>query len=161
MTISTQMFALATMLVLAMTGCSSPSRHAYIHETQPSYSVDGYASPAPPTAMDNHDVIKLSAAGVSNELILRAVESRGGRFDLSPDGIIQLSQSGVPDDVITSIQGLGERESTPIASTMSPIVRGPSTTAVFVVAPRPPMFIQGRFGPPPRHIVHGRRRHFH
>ncbi|MEM1062321.1 MAG: glycine zipper domain-containing protein, partial [Planctomycetota bacterium] len=69
-------------------------------------------------ALTNFDLIRLSQAGVGQEVILGAVRDRGGRFDLSPDGIVSLKQSGVSDAVIAGVQ----RQSTAAVTPATPAV---------------------------------------
>ena len=55
-------------------------------------------------ALTNADLVHMTRAGVSDVVIISAARDQGGRFDLSPAGIIALKNSGVSDDVILSIQ---------------------------------------------------------
>ena len=54
--------------------------------------------------LTNYDLARLTASGASDEIIIAAVRSHGGSFDLSPDGIIQLKALGVSDGVILGVQ---------------------------------------------------------
>jgi len=55
-------------------------------------------------AMTNRDVIDMTAAGVSDRTIVRAIKDRGGNFDTSPQGIITLQRYGVNDTLIEAMQ---------------------------------------------------------
>lgn len=85
-------------------------------------------------ALTNLDLVRLAQSGISEDVIISAVQTRGGRFDLSPDAIIQLKANGVSDRVILATQrggGGGYIE--------------PMEPPVHVIVAPPP----GRFGPPP------------
>lgn len=55
-------------------------------------------------AVTNYDLIQMTAAGLDESVIAGAIDSRGGRFDLSPSGLIQLKQNGVSDRVVRRAQ---------------------------------------------------------
>jgi hypothetical protein len=46
------------------------------------------------------EVLKLSKAGVSEDLIITTIKKNGKAFDLSPDEILELKKSGISDTVI-------------------------------------------------------------
>src|SRR5512138_3671906 len=45
--------------------------------------------------LTNHDLIRMSQAGLGEDVIIGAVQSRGGQFQLDPDSLIALKSSGV------------------------------------------------------------------
>ncbi len=51
-------------------------------------------------AMTVNDVIKLSKAGLSDDLIIQQIRKKGQRFDLSTDQLIQLKTAHISDRVI-------------------------------------------------------------
>lgn len=55
-------------------------------------------------ALTNYDLARLTAGGTSDEVIIAAIKSRGGRFNLSPDGLIELRSLGVNDRVVLAAQ---------------------------------------------------------
>jgi hypothetical protein len=55
-------------------------------------------------AITNEDIIRMADAKVGDMIILNAVKSQGGRFDLSPNAIIALNKAGVSEEVILEIQ---------------------------------------------------------
>ena len=55
-------------------------------------------------AVTNYDLIEMTRAGLNDSVIIGAIQTRGGRFDLSPAGLIQLKQSGVSDTLIMAAQ---------------------------------------------------------
>jgi hypothetical protein len=83
------------------------------------------------TGMTNDDLIRMRRGGLSDDAIISAVRSRGGRFDLSPDALITLKQSDVSDRVIREIQsgGASGSETTYLADSSS-------RSAHIVVVPR-------------------------
>lgn len=54
--------------------------------------------------LTNYDLARLTASGASDDVIITAVRSHGGNFDLTPDGLIQLKALGVSDRVILAVQ---------------------------------------------------------
>jgi hypothetical protein len=100
-------------------------------------------------ALTNFDVIRLAQGGVGDDVIVGAIASRGGRFDLGPDALIQLRASGVSDRVIIAMQRPAFAAPVeavivpPPGPVLMPPPPGPSVE-VFV-APRP-MYV----GPGPR-----------
>ena len=58
-------------------------------------------------AMTNRDVVRMTQAGVDDGVILSTLRNRGGRFDTSPDSIIDLKKQHVSDRVIMAMQGTG------------------------------------------------------
>jgi len=78
----------------------------------------------------NLDLINMAQSGLSDEVIINAIQQRGGQFDLSPAGLIALKSHGVSDAVIAAVQ----RSSSPTASG-AVLVR--PVHGVVVAAPRP------------------------
>ena len=80
-------------------------------------------------AVTNFDLVEMTRAGVSDDLIISTVRSRGSRLDLSPSGLISLKQSGVSDRVVVAVQS-------------------PATTATYpqaapaVIAPPPVVYVE-------------------
>ncbi len=71
------------------------------HQNDPQYpkSIDLGSAPAQiKVAID--DVIKLSRAGVSDDVIIQQLTENGQRFDLSTNDLIQLKNAGVSDRVV-------------------------------------------------------------
>ena len=83
-------------------------------------------------AVTNVDVIHLTQSGISEDVIISAMRSQGGRFDLSPQGIINLKNSGVSDRVILAMQNFDHLTPTPVTT----IVHEPP--AHVIVVPRAP-----------------------
>lgn len=120
-------------------------------------------------ALSNDDVMRMAANGLSEEVIITTIQTRGGRFDATPDGLIRLKSAGVSDRVIQTIQQRGGSGviTPPIASTtiVSPTVVAPA----IVPLPGPPVFLEPRpavefgffVGPPPPRGIHYHRRHHH
>jgi hypothetical protein len=100
-------------------------------------------------AMTNYDLVMMTQSGVSDDVIISAVNSRGGRFDLSPTALVQLKQSGVSDRVILSVQRAG---ASPPPSYVPAAYVPPPVTEVVVVRPRPVVGVG---------VVVGPRRHWH
>jgi uncharacterized protein YcfJ len=58
-------------------------------------------------AVTNSDVISMAQNGINDNLICNEIRTRGGRFDTSPQSIINLQRSGVTDRVIQVMQNYG------------------------------------------------------
>lgn len=125
-----------------------------------------YQAQNPP--LTNADLIFMAQSGLGEQVIINAVQSRGGQFDLSPQGLVQLKNSGVSDGVILAIQQSAGSDPTPkvLPVAMSTVPPPVTTTGVVVVHPRPAVgvIVAPRPRPvivrPPRH--HPRRRgHIH
>jgi len=68
-------------------------------------NVQGGKSLTEPTAMNNASVIKMVRAGLSEDIILTSINSAPKHsFDVSPDGLVALSQNQVSPRVIQRIQ---------------------------------------------------------
>jgi outer membrane lipoprotein SlyB len=86
-------------------------------------------------ALSNADVIYMVKNGLSAEVIVNSIRSRGGRFDLTPDAIIQLKGNGVSDYLIQVMQSTPP----PSATVLPPgqvVYPGGPAVGVYV-APRP------------------------
>lgn len=54
-------------------------------------------------ALTNADILKLREAGLSDELIINSVKSSLANYDLSPDQVIELKNSGLSETVINAM----------------------------------------------------------
>lgn len=102
------------------------------------------------TAVTNYDLVQMSNAGLSDDLIISTVRSRGGRFDMSPGGLISLKQAGVSDRVVLAAQQ--------VAASSGPTPINPPP-AIHVA--QPPVYVQPG---PVIHHYHSPghyRRHYH
>jgi hypothetical protein len=64
---------------------------------------DRPSQPARLTPMNNQDVLRMAASGVSQDLILTTIRNSEPHFSLAPAFMDQLSKSGVSDDVIKAM----------------------------------------------------------
>jgi YMGG-like Gly-zipper len=55
-------------------------------------------------AVTNYDLLQMTQAGLSDDLIISTIRSRGARIDLSPQSLIALKQQGVSDRVVLAAQ---------------------------------------------------------
>jgi hypothetical protein len=55
-------------------------------------------------AVTDYDLIRMTRAGVSDEVIISTIRARGALLDLSPQSIISLKENGVSDDVLLAAQ---------------------------------------------------------
>ena len=89
-------------------------------------------------AVTNYDLVEMTRAGLSEELIIGTIQSRGGRFDMSPNGLISLKQNGVSDRVVLAAQSMGGRPGygTPPAVPINP------PPAVYISPPPPVVYVE-------------------
>lgn len=55
-------------------------------------------------AVTNYDLVQMTRAGVSEDVIISTIRSRGARVDLSPQALIDLRQQGISDRVVLAAQ---------------------------------------------------------
>jgi len=65
------------------------------------------------------DVIKLSKAGFSDDVIIQKVKKNGQAFDLSPDEMVQLKSAGVSDKVVQVMLDPAQADAPPTPATSS------------------------------------------
>lgn len=87
-------------------------------------------------AVTNFDLIRLTQAGVGDDVIVSTIRARGARLDLSPEGLISLKENGVSDQVVVAAQELTRGQAVPPPLAPTTIVTEPPPTTV-IVAPRP------------------------
>jgi len=83
-------------------------------------------------AVTNYDLVEMTRAGVGDDVIISTIRSRGGRFDLSPNGLIALKQSGVSDRVVMAAQSAAPGAFAPVSA---PAVIGPPPVVFVQPAP--------------------------
>ncbi len=108
-------------------------------------------------AVTNYDLVGMTRAGVSDDLIISTIRTRGAQLDLSPQALISLKQSGVSDRVVLAAQQMGN--GIPYAPQPTTILTEvPPPTTVFVTPapyyrpyyyrpyyPHSHVYIRGRF----------------
>jgi outer membrane lipoprotein SlyB len=98
-------------------------------------------------AVSNYDLVTMTRAGVSEDVIISTMRSRGAHLDLSPNALISLKQSGVSDRVLLAAQDMNRG---PVA------VYGPVPPPVTRVVPSTVIVT-----PAPRYHWHGHHYHYH
>ncbi len=58
-------------------------------------------------AVTDNDLVQMTRAGISEDVIISTMRSRGARVDLSPQSLIALRQQGVSDRVVIAAQQMG------------------------------------------------------
>ncbi len=112
-------------------------------------------------AVTNYDLVEMTRAGVSEDLIISTIRSRGGRFDMSPPQLIALKQQGVSDRVVMAAQSAGAAgyaSPAPAYMSSAPVMVGPPP--VYYVRPEPAIRVY--YGPswgPPHYYHHGGYHH--
>src|SRR5690242_20246916 len=65
-------------------------------QTQPTPAVQAPPTPAPRLAFGVEDVVKLSRAQISEEVIATYIQASGNTYNLHPSDIVHLHTQGVP-----------------------------------------------------------------
>jgi hypothetical protein len=109
------------------------------------------------TAVTNYDLLEMTRAGVSEDVIISTMRSRGVQIDLSPQTMISLKQSGVSDRVVMAAQEMGR--SGPYVSGPVPVVEAAPTRVI--VTERYPYYYGPRYHYWHHHHHHRPRTHIH
>jgi hypothetical protein len=72
-------------------------------------------------SLTDDSIIKMTKAGLDNDLIVQSVNSQPGRFATSADDLIQLKQAGVSDKVLATMISKG----TEVAPSVAPAIASP------------------------------------
>lgn len=103
------------------------ARAYYAHQQQQAYTQQQYRMTQ---SVAFGDVIAMARSGVSDDVIITAIQQRGLQRPLEVADIVHLSQNGVCDNVIRAMQQIG---SGPVAAPV--VVARPSPTVVIQSAP--------------------------
>jgi hypothetical protein len=115
-------------------------------------SLGGHAVAAPPSsttaafalqsgttaAMTNEDVIKMSKAGLAEDVIITAIRQAPKRnFDLTANGLIELKLGKVPDAIVRAMQALEPPKTSEPVSPPPPAVTPPPAASAVSAPARP------------------------
>lgn len=103
-------------------------------------------------ALTNFDLIRMAQGGLSDDVIINQIVTRGGRFELTTDAIIALKRSGVSDRVILAAQ-TAPGPKAPV------IVAAPRSPDVIYVEPAPPPVVYHSWDYHPYHHPWHHRHH--
>ncbi|HET9790081.1 MAG TPA: CsgG/HfaB family protein [Candidatus Angelobacter sp.] len=74
--------------------------------------------------LTNDDIIKMTKAGLDEDVIIGTMQSNANAFDLSPDGLISLKKGGVSSKVLHTMQSLAKADKdsgpAPVSASSSP-----------------------------------------
>jgi outer membrane lipoprotein SlyB len=76
-------------------------------------------------AVTNYDLLEMTRAGVSEDVIISTMRSRGVRLDLGPQSLISLKQSGVSDRVVMAAQEMNGGRAYLAGPVPVPVVEAP------------------------------------
>jgi outer membrane lipoprotein SlyB len=88
-------------------------------------------------AVTNYDLVSMTKAGVSEDVIISTMRSRGAQLDLSPQALISLKQSGVSDRVLLAAQDMNRRPVTVYGGPLPPPVVTRVVPSTVIVEPAP------------------------
>ena len=76
-----------------------------------------------PTQMTNDSVLRMHAAGLSDDLIIQTIKTQPGTFSTNADALIALKKSGLSDDVLSAMTLKSRRQltGTPAPIELSPV----------------------------------------
>ena len=72
---------------------------------------------AQPSLMNNDSVLKMHAAGLTDDLILPTISAQPGRYETDPDSLIALKKAGLSDEVLTAMTNKARRQLTNVQVT--------------------------------------------
>ena len=99
---------LMTLVVVGIAGGQAPQ-----HTTEGAAVIEGpQARKSAPALMNNDSVLKMHAAGLSDDLILQTIAAQPGRYETDPDALIALKRAGLSDDVLTAMTNKARRQIT-------------------------------------------------
>jgi hypothetical protein len=101
-------------------------------------------------AVTNYDLVTMTRSGVSDDLIISTIQSRGARLDLSPQALIALKQQGVSDRVVLAAQNMSHGAPYVPPGGAVPVVATGPPPATVIVEPRPYYY----WGPGPYYNAH-------
>jgi len=84
------------------------------------------------TALTNAAIVKLSKAGLSDDVIVATITSSPGNFDVTPDGLVALKKAAVSDKVIAAVV---QKNSVAAAPAQTPVAQAADTSAAPAPAP--------------------------
>jgi hypothetical protein len=82
------------------------------------------------TALTNASIVKMSKAGLPDDVIIATITASPGSYDMTPDGLVALKKAAISDKVIAAVV---QKSSPAAASAQNPV----PPAAVPAVAPAP------------------------
>ncbi|HTH53295.1 MAG TPA: hypothetical protein VL495_05040 [Edaphobacter sp.] len=73
------------------------------------------STPAAPKTLTNSSIVRMVSAGLSDELIIQAIEAQPGQYATDADSLVDLKDSSVSERVITAMINKGRKRLTPAA----------------------------------------------
>jgi len=112
-------------------------------------------------AVTNQDLVEMTRAGLSEEVMINTIRSRGSRIDTSPMSLVFLKQSGVSDRVVMAAQS-----ATPVAATATVAAAPIAVPPTAINAPPPAVIVTPApvyYAPPPPviRVYSGYPYHYH
>jgi hypothetical protein len=86
------------------------------------YSDPGGQSVTPASALTVEEIVKLSRAGFSEELIVTKIKKNGKAFDLSTEELLELKKQGLSDSVIRVLLDPNQAYTPPAAPSVASVV---------------------------------------
>ena len=105
-------------LVVFTLPLAGPSLGAQTHVTEAPTVIQGPQAPGAPsgkpdsTQMTNDSVLRMHAAGLSDDLIVQTIQTQPGRYDTDPDTLIALKKVGLSDTILSAMSGKARRQIT-------------------------------------------------
>lgn len=93
---------------------------------------DQTAPPLTPKTLSVDDIVKMSKAGISEDVIIQKIKKGGQAFDLSPDQMIELKNAGVNDKVVQAMLDPNKPDVAPAAAATKPASDLPDEMGVYM-----------------------------
>jgi len=107
----TNMFGRIAVMLAFCVAATSVAQQQHTTEA-PSITEGPQPMKAQPALMNNDSVLKMHAAGLSDDLILQTISAQPGRYETDPDSLIALKKAGLSDEVLTAMTNKARRQLT-------------------------------------------------
>jgi hypothetical protein len=102
---------------------------------------------APPAAAATiQDLIKLKAAGLSDDILIALIEADGSVFHLKADDVIAIRKEGLSEKVIMAMIATAVKRTQPVANPAPTVAAPPRAVATRAEAPPAPVDQYGQYG---------------
>lgn len=90
------------------------------------------------TALTNASIVKMSKAGLPDDVIVATITASPGSYDITPDGLVALKKAAISDKVITAVV---QKNSPAAAPAQNPVAPAAATAAAPAPVGPPRVFL--------------------
>jgi hypothetical protein len=105
----TLLFAISTCLSPFSALCQAP------HTIEAPQAVDGPLTTSRAPAMTNDSVVKMTKAGLGDDLVIQTINTQPGQYTTDADSLVALKSAGISDRVITAMINKSRRQITNVS----------------------------------------------